>query len=267
MARARRSLLPILVGAAVACAPTFQIRKFAGNPAALYAASLREFTQHHWDNAVTGFERLTLDLPARDSLLTRSHYYLGRSYEGRHEYLLAAQAFSRLSESFPNDTLADDAMYLAGRDYARLWRKPELDEGYGVTAATTLRTMLALYPDTPVRDSATAELLHLDEWMATKDYETGMHYYRRKAYDSAVIYFKDVFDKYPHTDHGREAGLRLVTVYRLPVMHYIEDANDVCDSLRTRYPGNGDVVKQCGTATASNTAPRPGAPPSPRPDR
>jgi outer membrane protein assembly factor BamD len=250
---ARRIIPLTLVGAFAACAQNFQVKEFAGNPNALYAASMREFSRHHWDNAVTGFERLTLDLPARDTLLTRAHFYLGRSYEERHEYLLAAQAFSRLSESFPNDSLADDAMFFAGRDYARLWRKPQLDETYGLTAATTLRTMLALYPDTPMRDRAEAELHHLDEWMATKDYDTGMHYFRRKAYDSAVIYFKDVFEKYPGTNHGREAGLRLVTVYRLPVMHYIEDANDVCGTLRKDYPANADVLRTCGSATASNT--------------
>ena len=70
---------------------------------------MAEYQKHHWDNAITGFEKLTTDLPPRDSLLTRSYWYLASAHERQGEHLLAAQSFSRLVESFPEDSLADDA--------------------------------------------------------------------------------------------------------------------------------------------------------------
>ena len=42
---------------------------------ALYQATMREYERGKWDNAVLGFERLTIDLPARDTLLPLAHYY------------------------------------------------------------------------------------------------------------------------------------------------------------------------------------------------
>jgi len=118
-----------IVGVA-ACRPEFQLKNFTTNDV-LYKASLAEYQRHHWDNAILGFEKLTTDLPARDTLLPRSYWYLASSHQHQDELLLAAQSFERLVESFPEDSLADDAGLEAARSYRRLWRKPGLDPKYG----------------------------------------------------------------------------------------------------------------------------------------
>ena len=140
--------LVVLVGVA-ACRPEFQLKNFTTNEA-LYAASLREYQRHHWDNAVTGFEKLTTDLPPRDTLLPRSYWYLASAHEHMDEHLLAAQSFSRLVETFPEDSLADDAALEAARSYRRMWRKPQLDPTYGETALASYNTLIGLYPTSPL---------------------------------------------------------------------------------------------------------------------
>ena len=64
----RTSVLLFALAAVSACGGGFQARKFATNPA-LFNAGLKELKKKKWDNAVIAFERLTLDLSARDSLL------------------------------------------------------------------------------------------------------------------------------------------------------------------------------------------------------
>ena len=115
-----------------------------------------EFQHKRWDNAVSGFEKLTTDLSARDSLLPRSYWYLASAHERLGEHLLAAQSFSRLVESFPEDSLADDAALESSRSYRRLWRKPQLDPMYGETAIASYNTLIGLYPDVAA-DSRRAE--------------------------------------------------------------------------------------------------------------
>ena len=104
--------------AVAACRPEFQLKNFTTNEA-LYTASMREYQRHHWDNAVAGFEKLTTDLPPRDSLLPRSYWYLASAHEHMGEHLLAAQSYNRLVETFPEDSLADDAALEAARSYRR----------------------------------------------------------------------------------------------------------------------------------------------------
>jgi outer membrane protein assembly factor BamD len=245
----RRSVtfLVIAVVAMTACSRGFQLRKYSTNDA-LYAASLGEFNKKKWDNAIMGFEKLTLDMSARDTLLPLSHWYLAWSHENQQEHILAATSFSRLAESFPDDSLADNALLEAGNAYLRLWRNPELDPQYGTLAQAQFRTLIGVYPESPLRPVADAAMLALDDRYAAKDYLNGMFYVRRGAFDSAIIYFKSVVKDYPNTDHARLALLRMVEVYLRPQMNYKDEAAETCTTLRTAYAGDKDVAKTCGAA-------------------
>ena len=64
--------------------------------------------------------------------------------------------------------------------------------------------MVELYPDSPLAPKAQEGAQRMLEWLATKDYLTGVYYVRRKAPDSAILYFKDVIKNYPETDHARD---------------------------------------------------------------
>ncbi len=246
--------------AAAACRPAFVVTKFPTNEA-LYKASLTEFRKHHWENAVSGFDKLTLDLGIRDTLLVPSYWYLGMAHLRQGEDLLAAQAFSRLVESFPDDSLASHADLAAGRAYQSLWHNPSLDETYGLTAMQTYTMLLQLYAqtDSAVADSARTQIAKLNEWFATKDFDTGMFYFRNDAWDSAILYFKDVVSKWPETDHGRRAMLRLAESYHK--IHYAEDLADICTQMRSLYPNDGKVRDACrGVKAPADTSKAPGAP-------
>lgn len=245
-----------LAAALGACSPAFRVNTFPSE-LALYEASLGQFQKRKWDNAVLGFERLTLELPARDSLLPLSHYYLGMAHKGRGEDLLAAQSLVRLVESFPGDTLADDALYEAARSYQRLWRKPELDPQYGLSAIQAYETLVTTYPDSPLRPQAERQIATLHDWLARKDFETADYYFRRRAYDSAIIYYQDVIRDYPDTPTARRASFRMLEIYRK--LNYAEEAEEVCRGMRDRYPGDADVLAACG-------APREVVPPTAPPD-
>ncbi len=241
-----------------ACASFRPARIPVGAP--LYEASLAQFERGKWGNAIQGFERLTLELPMRDSLLPRSHYYLGRARGRSGDHLLAAQSFTRLVTTFPDDTLADDALFEAGAAYGRLWRKPELDPQYGESALETFRTLLSEYPNSPRAPDAQRAIDELQEMRASKDFETGEYYFRRRLYDSSIIYFLDVAERYPDTEAARRASLRMLEAYRR--IDYAEEAREVCLSLRARYPDGREVRSAC---PAEAPPPPTGATPPPPP--
>jgi outer membrane protein assembly factor BamD len=241
----------LLIVAAAACRPEFNLKKFTTNEA-LYAASMNAFTHHHWDDAVTGFEKLTTDLPPRDSLLPRSYWYLAAAHEHIGEHLLAAQSFSRLYESFPEDTLADDAALESARSYARMWRKPQLDPTYGTTALEAYNTLVGLYPSSPLIPQAQKEIGDLENKFAIKDYDAGMYYFRHKFYDSGLIYFQDAVTKYASSPAAHDAALRMVESYK--AVHYLDDASDLCGKLRQQFPGDREVTKVCTGVPVSAAA-------------
>jgi outer membrane protein assembly factor BamD len=192
---------------------------------------------------VTAFEKLTTDLPARDTLLPRAHWYLARAHQQREEWVLAATSFSRLTESFPDDTLAPAAALEGARSYRKLWRKPTLDPTYGENALATYNTLLSLYPQSPQAEIGKKEVAELEEMFAQKNYLAGLYYFRRGGYDSGIIYFKDVLTKYPTSPTARLAQLRLVDAYK--AIRYREDAADACAALRKSYPDDAEVRRAC----------------------
>jgi outer membrane protein assembly factor BamD len=226
----------------------------------LFEASQQQLERRRWDNAVSGFERLTLMLPARHELLPASHFYLGQAYGGRGEHLLAAQAYLRVPELFPNDTLAGESLFRAGQSYAALWRRPDLDAQYGEVAIGAFGSLIENYPDSPHRAVAEQEIARLRQQLATKLYDTGVFYFRRRGFDPAIIYFNAVVEEYPETRRARDALLRLVESYRR--INYQEEVRETCEVLHREYPGDAEVRSTCGpapAAAAEQTAPTPGA--------
>ena len=257
-----RVLMWLGVAVAIAgCSPGFQPRNFA-NPEALFRASVLEYQLKHWDNAQTGFEHLTNDLSARDPLLAPAYYYLALTHERRGQFLLAAQAYERVTDGFPDDTLAPVAMLGVGRSYQKQWRKPALDPESGQKAVSILRALLTSYPDASKEiEESKARIAELEEWFARKDYETGVHYVRvRRAIDPAIIYFKDVVTTYPNTKVARLAWLRLHELYTK--IRWKEDAAETCTAMLKAYPADAEVREKCGTAPSSAATPASSPPPA-----
>lgn len=239
----------------------------------LYRESLRRLEAGDGRNAITGFERLTLELPARDTLLPRAHFYLGRAHAEEKEWLLAAQAYARLTSLFPDDTLADDGLIEAGRAYARIWDDPELDPTYGQSAIAMFASAVQSYPSSPLRAEAEREIARIQAQLAEKDYLVGEHYRRRGSPHSALFYYKQVVDTYPASPRAADAYAKMATVYQ--TIKYDEDYRETCDAARERFPAHPMIRQACAGVPARQpvadpppavTPPPPpiGSPPPPR---
>ncbi len=251
MFRAKSILLALLLAAPLACKPPFDPKIY---PSAdkLYQVAMAEYKAGHYDNAAKAFEKLTLDLSARDPRLPLAYYYLAQSQTKMGEHLLAAGTYNRLIDAFPQDTLVDDAFYLSGKEYGQEWHRPQLDATYGKSAQTAFESLVASFPDSPYAPRAKGELDKLDEWFAEKDYDTGYLYLKRKAFDSAIIYFKDVIRLHQNARKTRDAYLRLREAYR--AIKYTEDARELCDEMRKKYPSDREIMKECGPAPSTPAA-------------
>ena len=84
MPTSRRALVAVLLLAFAACHPDFKVGSFPPTRRSI-APATEEFSRGRWDNAVAAFEKLTTDLPARDTLLPRAYWYLASAHEQQRE--------------------------------------------------------------------------------------------------------------------------------------------------------------------------------------
>ena len=228
----------------------------------LYRESLRRLEAGDGRSAITGFERLTLELPARDTLLPRSHYYLGKAHAEEKEWLLAAQAYSRLSSLFPDDTLADDGLLAAANAYSTLWPDPELDPTYGHSAIAMYRSLIESYPSSPLVAEAQRGITAVEARLAEKDYRNA-EYYRPRTAHSAIMYYKEIIANYPNAPRVPDAYAKMATVYKS--INYTEDYEETCNAARERFAGHPAVREACAAAPVAAPATPPPALTSPPP--
>lgn len=209
---------------------------------------------HHGEfrRAQTLLQRLTFELPPGDSQLPAARYYIAESWFQVGDFVQAASDFRRVSDEFSTSEYAPLALLRAGDANLRLWRRPELDPSYGETALAIYQELAGRFPDSDAAARARAHVRRLENQFAEKTYKTGIFYVRRKAWDSAIIYFKDVIANYPNSSRAPDALLRLVDSYR--AIGYKEELNETCDHLRRFYPNATGLSRECpASATADST--------------
>jgi outer membrane protein assembly factor BamD len=204
-----------------------------------------------WGDAIEDLERLLLEFSPGDSRIPQARYFLGEAKLAIGNHLEAAREFRRVSDDTPNDRLAPEALLRVADVYAELWRRPELDPSYGQTALATYQELLNRYANTPAAARAQERIDELNERFAYKEYRAGLFYFKLKAYDSAILYMKDVVATYPRAAVAPDALIKLVEAYRR--LGYQEDVKETCDYLRRFHPNAARRRSPCPTDTAGTS--------------
>jgi outer membrane protein assembly factor BamD len=233
-----------LLWLSLACGGGFDMSQYP-TPEALLAASVQEFNDGDCGAAEIGLQQLVFQLAARDGRRALVRYYLAECHFKRKRYLEATREYRRVADEHARDALAPMALLRAGEAYARLWRRPELDPTYGLSALTTLQELVRRYPDSESAGGAHDMIADLNERFAQKAFRTGRYYLRLKAYDSAIIYFKGLVRDFPQTTFASEALLKLVEAYES--IGYEEDLRDMCLQLERFYPDALALATACAS--------------------
>jgi outer membrane protein assembly factor BamD len=207
------------------------------------------FRDGHFARALVAFRRLQFELGPGDPLTAEARYYAAECSFQMGDLATAALAFQKVAEEFPTSEYAALALLRDGDANRRLWRRPDVDATAGQTALATYQELLGRYPGTDAAARAQVRIRQLNEWFAEKGYRTGMFYLRRRAYDSAIIYFKDIVASYPDTRLVPDALLRLVDTYR--VIGYAEERKETCANLRRYYPQAAGLDSRCPAETSA----------------
>ena len=223
----------------------------APDPVADLAKARAQFRSGDCAKALVSFRRLTYELGPSQPEMAEARYHMAECYFQTGDRVQAAHEFRQVADQFATSEYAPLALLRAGDANLRLWRKPELDPSYGETALAIYQELAGRYPGTDAAARAQMHTQQLKEWFSQKDYKNGMFYFRRRAYDSAIIYFKDVIATYPGTSRVPDALMRLVDSYR--VIGYADELKETCAHLRRFFPQTEGLDKSCPADSTTAT--------------
>lgn len=243
----RRAGAWLLLGLAVAACGSRGSNLGSLAPEDLWTRGVTAYNDRDWDDAILYFERFAL-VGGADPRVNQARYYAAQAYFEDKQYVTAASEFSRLAGDLGRADLADDARFGACRAYEELSPKPPLDQEYTRAAIDHCGTLVEYFPDSDFAERAREVVQRLRGRLAEKVYGNGEWYRRRRAYDSAIIYYEDVAGEYADTTWAPRALLRLYQIYS--TLEYEEEREAARQRLLQDYPqspearevGEGDEV-------------------------
>jgi outer membrane protein assembly factor BamD len=234
----------------VSATPVTHVAEAASKGAvdSLWAEAMHAVRTGKWADAAKQLDRTLLEFEPGDPRIPQAHFFLGEANFAMGSQLTAAREFRKVSDETPNDPLAAEALLRAGDAYADLWRRPELDPSYGQTALATYQELLNRYPGGTPAKRAEARINDLQERFATKEFKAAQYYMRLKAYDSAILYLKDLVATYPRASVAPAALVKLVEAYR--TLGYKEDVQETCGYIKRFHPGATGAGEVCPSDSA-----------------
>jgi outer membrane protein assembly factor BamD len=232
----------LALGALAACGPK-QTPLSQLTPEDLWLRGIAAYNEEDWTDAVRYFDRYAV-VAGADPRVYQARMYSAQAHFNRHEYVTAATEFSRLSGDLGRTALADDARFMTCRSYEELSPDPQLDQEYTQSALEHCQALVDTFPDSEFRDRAEEIVAEMWGKLGEKAFETADWYQGRRAYDSAIIYYDDVVDRYPHTRWAPRALSRLVQIYG--ILQWDTEQQETRNRLLNDYPDSPEAQSLAG---------------------
>ncbi len=202
-------------------------------PDELYRLGVESYEEQRWGRAIEALQRLLLQDPGHPKA-DSAQYLIGESYFQQKQFLTAAVEFLRLAQNRPAGPLADDSRYRVCESYYRLSPRPELDQEYTEDALDQCRSVALLYPTSPFASESAARVRELTDKLARKHFLNARYYFRRRAYDSALVYLEYLLENFKGASIEPEALLTLYQTYRK--LGYVQEGEETRERLLREYP-------------------------------
>ncbi|MFC2075608.1 outer membrane protein assembly factor BamD [candidate division KSB1 bacterium] len=133
-------------------------------------------------------------------LIDDAHYYMGFAYYQIDDFIMSANEFDRLLNSYPSSNFADDAVYMKAMCYFKQSRGFGLDQDLTLQAIHAFQRYLDDFPLGDHIEEALKNHLECINRLARKEFETGKHYFRRGNLYSSYLSFRDILINFPDSD-------------------------------------------------------------------
>ena len=199
----------------------------------LYALGRQKYESRDWDDAIQALDRL-LSSFASSERAPDARMLLANSYYGKGDYLTARSEYQRYLDRYAGYPEAAAAALGICNSLVALSPNPHRDQNYTNEALSVCQNVVVDYAGTPQAEQAATLASQMRRKLAEKEFLSASFYFRRKLYDSAIIYYQFVVEQYPESEFAPQA---LLGIYRSnKAIGYDDLADQAKEQLLSKYP-------------------------------
>lgn len=227
--------------------------KYAGMEAAdIYRLAQEEMEREDYSEAAETLDRLLLVFPTFEQAAD-AYFLMADAYYFDEQFITASSEYTRFLDRYPAHPRAPEAALGVCRSYAALSPISQRDQTFTDQALTVCRNVVADYRGQPISQEAAELANEMRGKLARKLYENGFYYFRREFYDSSVIYFEQVVERYPETEFAPKALLGIIQAYQ--EIGYEDEVETARQQLLSRYPDSPEAREVGGGVGEVGSAP------------
>jgi outer membrane protein assembly factor BamD len=198
----------------------------------VYNLGLQAFEAEDWDEAIRAFEYALL-IPGF-ARAPEARVYTARAQFAKERFILARSEFQRVLDRYPGDTVAPHASLGVCESYAAMAPIPQRDQSPTQSAWATCGQVARDYAGTIVGLRAAEVQSGMYDQLAEADYAIGEHYFKRRLWDSAIIYYEEVIEQYPDSEWAPWSLYKMILAFER--IGYEQDAQLYRERLLQSYP-------------------------------
>ena len=138
-----------------------------------------------------------------------AQFNVGQALEKQQKYPEAIAAYQQVFARYPNDAIADDALYQVGYVQLREFREGSYDRASAVKARQAFDEFISRFPESEKVPQARENLKTLETGQTKNVMGIAKFYDKSKQYKAAVIYYNDVIQQMPGSPESEAAKARI----------------------------------------------------------
>jgi outer membrane protein assembly factor BamD len=144
-----------------------------------------------------------------------AQFNVGQSLEKQQKYPEAIAAYQQVYTRYPNDAIADDALYQIGYVRLRMYRDGSYDRADANKARQSFEEFISRFPESEKVPQARENLKSLVGGQTKNALNIAKYYDKQKQYKAAVIYYNDVLQQQPGSADSEIAKARIAQLKEL----------------------------------------------------
>ena len=160
------------------------------------------------DRAIEIYKKVVENSPY-GALADEAQFKMGEALKRGERYDEAAAAFQKIVDDYPGSRFHAKAKYEAAHSAYKASLKPAYDPASTAKAIKAFEDFTAANKDDKLSEEADKTIRRLKDKAAEKSYMAAKFYESQKQYEGAIIYYKDVVEKFPDSSFTNEARTKI----------------------------------------------------------